>query len=58
MCKEIKEKNQFILNGCKKIKYGYDGDDFSFDNERPESRIRFIHLSYLSSLQMRIGFHL
>ena len=37
--KEIKEKNQFILNGFKKIKYGYDGDDFSFDNERPESRI-------------------
>ena len=36
--KELKEKNQFILNDFKKIKYGYDGDDFSFDNERPESK--------------------
>jgi ergothioneine biosynthesis protein EgtB len=37
--KELKEKNQFILNGCKKMKYGYAGNDFSFDNERPESKV-------------------
>ena len=37
--KEPKEKNQFILNDFKKMKYGYNGDDFSFDNERPESKM-------------------
>ena len=37
--KELKEKNQFILNDFKKIKYGYDGNNFSFDNERPESKM-------------------
>ena len=38
--KELKEKNYFILNDFKKIKYGYDGNNFSFDNERPKSKMK------------------
>jgi ergothioneine biosynthesis protein EgtB len=35
-----KKKNEFILDSPVETKYGYDGSEFSFDNERPTSSMR------------------
>ena len=35
-----KKKNEFILDSPVETKYGYDGSEFSFDNERPTSNMR------------------
>ena len=34
------KKNEFILDSSIETKYGYDGSEFSFDNERPTSSTR------------------
>ena len=36
---KIKKKNEFILDRHIEMKYGYDGSEFSFDNERPSSSL-------------------
>ena len=37
---KIKKRNEFILNSSVETKYGYDGNEFSFDNEQPLSNIK------------------
>ena len=37
---KYKKRNEFILDSSIETKYGYDGSEFSFDNERPNSNIR------------------
>lgn len=36
---KLKKKNEFILDSHIEMKYGYDGSEFSFDNERPSSNL-------------------
>ena len=37
---KYKKRNEFILDNSIETKYGYDGSEFSFDNERPTSNIK------------------
>ncbi len=36
---DSRKKNEFVLNNSVETKYGYEGSEFSFDNERPSSNV-------------------